>query len=96
MRAARRVLKAKAFDVVAHRPHRSCSGSAGQSTADHDHFVLWTVLGSDQFHIVFVVRPSVLNRAAGNLGVQFHINNRLSLLTRVIQNFSVIWLAVSG
>ncbi len=74
--AARRILEAETLDVVAELGQRGGGGSAGQSGADHDDFVLALVGGIDQLHFEASFVPGSFDGAAGDAWGRVALENQ--------------------
>ena len=73
VRAAGRILKAEALDVVAKLAQGGGSGASGEAGADDDDGVLALVRGIDQLHVETSLFPRLLDRARRCFGVEIHL-----------------------
>ena len=70
VRAARRVLVAKALHLVTHLPERRRGARPGEAGADDDDLVLPPVRGIDQLGLELVLLPFRLQRPGRNSGIE--------------------------
>ena len=79
-----RILKAKAFNVVAHRSHRGRGGSPCESATDDENLVFVTIVGPHQTQMVFVVGPHVFDRSLRQFRVESQHDFVLKIVLRKI------------
>src|SRR6202040_1968084 len=83
MRAARRVLKAEALDLVAELAEAGGGGGAGPAPAHHQHGELALVARVDQPQVVAVLEPLRGQRASRDLAVELDLRGCHLILGRL-------------